>query len=159
MRLSTDPMRKTLWMHTEQSIYELVVRDEDRDVWKVYLARGQWENARKHAKVRARERRTWCGIGEADPLLVMFARSQTQRQRDAVLAAEADSYFAAGRYIQSAQAYAQSSKGFEEVVLRFVEKDERDALRYFLVAKLERLKRTVRGLPILSQHVSVWTSY
>ncbi|GAA5995221.1 tethering complex subunit PEP3 [Rhodotorula paludigena] len=116
VRLSTDPMRKTLWMHTEQSIYELVVRDEDRDVWKVYLARGQWENARKHAK--------------------------TQRQRDAVLAAEADSYFAAGRYIQSAQAYAQSSKGFEEVVLRFVEKDERDALRYFLVAKLERLKRT-----------------
>lgn len=69
---------------------------------------------------------------------------QTQRQRDAVLSSEADSYFAAGRYIQSAQSYAQSSKSFEEVVLRFVDKNERDALRYYLVARLERLRRTVR---------------
>jgi hypothetical protein len=50
-----------------------------------------------------------------------------------------------GRYIQSAQCYAQSSKSFEEVVLRFVDKNERDALRYYLVAKLERLRRTVSG--------------
>jgi hypothetical protein len=61
-----------------------------------------------------------------------------------VLAAEADAYFASGRYIQSAQCYAQSSKAFEEVVLRFVDKNERDALRYYLGAKLERLRRTVR---------------
>ncbi|BGP36576.1 tethering complex subunit [Rhodotorula kratochvilovae] len=116
LRLVSDPVRKTLWMYTEQAIYELVVRDEDRDVWKVFLGRGQWENARRLAK--------------------------TQRQRDVVLAAEADSYFGAGKFIQAAQAYAQSSKSFEEVVLRFVERDERDALRYYLVAKLERLKRT-----------------
>ncbi|KAJ8297008.1 Vacuolar protein sorting-associated protein 18 [Rhodotorula toruloides] len=116
IRLSTDPLRKTCWMHTDSAIYELVIRDEGRDVWRVYLARGNWEMAKRFAK--------------------------TQRQRDSVLAAEADSYFSAGRYIQSAQAYAQSSKPFEEVVLRFVDKDERDALRYFLVAKLERLKRS-----------------
>ncbi|GAA6046606.1 hypothetical protein JCM3770_006235 [Rhodotorula araucariae] len=116
LRIASDPVRKTLWLYTEQAIYELVVRDEDRDVWKVFLGRGQWDNARRLAK--------------------------TQRQRDAVLAAEADSYFAAGKFIQAAQAYAQSSKSFEEVVLRFVERDERDALRYYLVAKLERLKRT-----------------
>lgn len=65
-----------------------------------------------------------------------------------VLAAEGDAYFAAGRYIQAAQAYAQSSKGFEEVVLRFVDKDERDALRVFLVSKLERLKKSVRLRPV-----------
>lgn len=63
-----------------------------------------------------------------------------------MLAAEADQYFSMGRYIQSAQCYAQSSKSFEEVVLRFVDKNERDALRYYLVAKLERLRRTVRLL-------------
>ncbi|GAA5932223.1 hypothetical protein JCM3775_001164 [Rhodotorula graminis] len=116
LRLATDPVRKTLWMYTDQAIYELVVRDEDRNVSNVYLARGQWDNARRLAK--------------------------TQRQRDAVLAAEADSHFAAGKFIQAAQAYAQSSKSFEEVVLRFVERDERDALRYYLSARLERLKRT-----------------
>ncbi|GAA5965015.1 hypothetical protein JCM8115_005683 [Rhodotorula mucilaginosa] len=116
VRLSTDALRKTCWMHTETSIFELVIRDEDRDVWKVYLARQNWDQAKRSAK--------------------------TQRQRDTVLAAEADAYFAAGRFIQAAQAYAQSSKGFEEVVLRFVDKNERDALRVFLVAKLERLKKS-----------------
>ncbi|GAA5878842.1 hypothetical protein JCM1840_000732 [Sporobolomyces johnsonii] len=116
IRLATDPVRKTCWMYTDSAIYELVVKDEDRDVWKIYLGRQNWVLARRFAK--------------------------TQRQRDAVLAAEADSYFAAGRYIQSAQSYAQSSKSFEEVVLRFVDKNERDALRYYLVARLERLRRT-----------------
>ncbi|GAA5918386.1 hypothetical protein JCM1841_003937 [Sporobolomyces salmonicolor] len=116
IRLATDPVRKTCWMYTDSAIYELVIKDEDRDVWKIYLGRQNWELARRFAK--------------------------TQRQRDAVLAAEADSYFAAGRYIQSAQSYAQSSKSFEEVVLRFVDKNERDALRYYLVARLERLRRT-----------------
>jgi hypothetical protein len=38
-------------MHTSESIYELVVKDEDRDVWKIYLARSKWELARKYAKV------------------------------------------------------------------------------------------------------------
>ncbi len=114
--LSTDPIRKTCWLHTDQSIHELVIKDEDRDVWKIYLQRSNFELAKRFAK--------------------------TQTQRDSVLAAEADSYFAAGRFIPSAQSYAQSSKPFEEVVLRFVDKGERDALRYYLMAKLERLKRT-----------------
>lgn len=51
MRLSTDLLRKTCWMHTETSIFELVIRDEDRDVWKVYLARQNWEQAKRSAKV------------------------------------------------------------------------------------------------------------
>lgn len=38
-------------MHTDQSIFELVVKDEDRDVWKIYLARSNWELARRYAKV------------------------------------------------------------------------------------------------------------
>ncbi|KDE09671.1 hypothetical protein MVLG_00077 [Microbotryum lychnidis-dioicae p1A1 Lamole] len=116
IRLSTDPIRKTCWMHTDQSIFELVIKDEDRDVWKTYLQRSNWELACKYAK--------------------------TRRQRDQVLSAEADAYFAQGRYIQSAQCYAQSSKSFEEVALRFVDKNEHDALRYYLTAKLERISKS-----------------
>ncbi|KAK4050478.1 tethering complex subunit [Microbotryomycetes sp. JL221] len=98
------------------SIFELVIKDEDRHVWKIHLSRSNWDLARRYAK--------------------------TPRQRDTVLAAEADAYFESGRYIQSAQSYAQSSRTFEDVVLRFVDKNERDALRYYLVARLERLKKT-----------------
>lgn len=38
-------------MHTETSIFELVIRDEDRDIWKTYLARQNWEQAKRAAKV------------------------------------------------------------------------------------------------------------
>lgn len=84
---------------------------------------------------------------------------QTPRQRDVINAAQADAFFAAGRYIQSAQSYALSSKSFEEVVLRFVDKNERDALRYYLISKLERVRKTVSCLH-LSRIASVltWTA-
>lgn len=65
-------------------------------------------------------------------------------QRDSVLAAQADAFFAEGKFIQSAQYYAQSSKSFEEVTLQFIDAGERDALRYYLVARLERTRKTVR---------------
>ncbi|GAA5865517.1 hypothetical protein JCM8547_001274 [Rhodosporidiobolus lusitaniae] len=114
LRLSTDPISRTLWLHTATSIFELVVRDEDRYVWRVHLKRGEFEKARRAAK--------------------------TPAHRSLVLASEADSFFSSGRFIQAAQSYAQTdAQSFEEVVLRFVEKGERDALRYYLVAKLERL--------------------
>lgn len=51
IRLSTDALRKTCWMYTDTSIYELVIRDEDRDVWKVYLSRQNWEQAKRATKV------------------------------------------------------------------------------------------------------------
>ncbi|BGP12644.1 hypothetical protein JCM10213_008782 [Rhodosporidiobolus nylandii] len=117
LRLVTDPLRRTLWLHTSQAIYELVVKDEDQDVWRVWLRRGEWEKAKAAAK--------------------------SPQHRSLILAAEADASFAAGRYIPAAQAYAQTdARSFEDVVLRFVEKGERDALRYYLVARLERLKKT-----------------
>lgn len=135
-------------MHTETSIFELVIRDEDRDVWKVYLARQNWDQAKRTAKASPFDIR-WPGPSKHDDESnILSGTLQTQRQRDTVLAAEADAYFAAGRFIQAAQAYAQSSKGFEEVVLRFVDENERDALRVFLVAKLERLEKSVRVGPI-----------
>lgn len=58
----------------------------------------------------------------------------------------ADAYFAEAKYILAAQCYAQSSRSFEEVVLAFGDADERDALRYYLAARLERLNRSVSAL-------------
>ena len=52
LRLATDSMRKTCWLYTDQAIYEIVIKDEDRDVWKIYLARANWDLARRYAKVR-----------------------------------------------------------------------------------------------------------
>jgi hypothetical protein len=60
-----------------------------------------------------------------------------------VRTSQANHYFDTGRYLLSASYYAQSSVPFEEVVLKFVEKDERDALRQYLLAKLAHFKKAV----------------
>jgi hypothetical protein len=44
----------------------------------------------------------------------------------------------------SAKYFAQSTVPFEEVALKFVERDERDALRSYLLTKVDKLKKVVR---------------
>lgn len=51
--LTADPVRKTYWVYTDQSLFELVVGNEDRDVWKVYLERERFDAALKYTKVGA----------------------------------------------------------------------------------------------------------
>ena len=60
-----------------------------------------------------------------------------------IMAAHADAFFAEGRYFQAAQAYAQCSVTFEEVTLKFLDAGERDALRSYLIFRLERTKKAV----------------
>ena len=62
--------------------------------------------------------------------------------RDLINAAQADAFFSKGQYIQAAQKYALTTRSFEEVTLRFVDAGERDALRYYLVARLLRTRKT-----------------
>lgn len=47
----------------------------------------------------------------------------------------------------SAKYYAQSTVAFEEVALKFVERDERDALRSYLLAKVDKLRKGVSLCP------------
>ncbi|KAJ4484856.1 Pep3/Vps18/deep orange family-domain-containing protein [Lentinula edodes] len=114
--ITADPVRKTYWVYTDQSIFELLVGNEDRDVWKIYLEKNQFETALRHTK--------------------------TARQRNQVLAAQANSFFSEGRFFQAAQCYAQCSVSFEEVVLKFLDVNERDALRSYIISRLERTKKT-----------------
>ncbi|KAF8213189.1 Pep3/Vps18/deep orange family-domain-containing protein [Mycena galopus ATCC 62051] len=110
------PVRKTYWVYTDQSLFELVVDNENRDVWKIYLQKGQFDVALRYAK--------------------------TASQRDHVLSAQANAYFADGRYFQAAQCYAQCSVTFEEVALKFLDVGERDSLRSYLTSRLERTRKT-----------------
>ncbi|TFY83521.1 hypothetical protein EWM64_g503 [Hericium alpestre] len=114
--LTADPVRKTYWVYTDQSLFELVVKNEDRDVWKIYKERGNFDIALKHAK--------------------------TAGQRDSVISAQGHAFFNESRYFQAAQSYAQSSVTFEEVTLKFLDANERDALRSYLISRLERTRKT-----------------
>ncbi|KAF5312904.1 hypothetical protein D9619_003136 [Psilocybe cf. subviscida] len=114
--LAADPVRRTFWVYTDQSLFELVVANEDRDVWKIYLEKGQFDTSLKYAK--------------------------TARQRDKILFAQANAFFENGQYFQAAQAYAHCSATFEEVALKFLDVGERDSLRSYLMSRLERTQKT-----------------
>ncbi|KAF5374819.1 hypothetical protein D9758_000409 [Tetrapyrgos nigripes] len=114
--ITADPVRKTYWIYTDQSIFELLVGNEDRDVWKIYLQRSQFDVALRYAK--------------------------TASQRNQVLSSQAHWFFDQHRFVQAAQAYAQCSVSFEEVTLKFLDAGERDALRYYLISRIERTKKT-----------------
>ena len=50
--LTADPVRKTYWVYTDQSLFELIVGNEDRDVWKINLQKENFDIALKYAKAR-----------------------------------------------------------------------------------------------------------
>ncbi|KAF9189184.1 hypothetical protein BGZ51_009790 [Haplosporangium sp. Z 767] len=113
--MSVDTVKNTFWIFTDWSIFELVITKEDRDVWTLYLEKKQYDMALQYTKNPA--------------------------QRDRVLTLQANHNFSQGRYMLSAKYFAQSTVAFEEVALKFVERDERDALRSYLLAKVDKLRK------------------
>ncbi|KAI0756694.1 Pep3/Vps18/deep orange family-domain-containing protein [Daedaleopsis nitida] len=113
--LTTDPVRKTYWVYTDQSIWEIGVTNEHRDVWKIYLNKGIYDAALQYAN--------------------------SAPQRDQIVSAQAQAFFKEGRYFQAAQCYAQCSVSFEKVTLQFLDAGERDALRSYLISRLERTRK------------------
>ncbi|KAG9103218.1 hypothetical protein FRC06_011758 [Ceratobasidium sp. 370] len=115
--ITADPIHRTLWIYSTSGLYEVAGVNEERDVWRIYLEKGDYTLALQFAKL---------------PL-----------HRDAVLAAQGASFFSQGQFIQSAQSYAQSNTApFEEVALKFVDSGERDALRYYLRSRLASMRKT-----------------
>lgn len=114
--LCVDQQKNTFWLFTAQDIFEIVVRDEDRDVWKIMLGMQKFDAA------------------------LRYARSPSQR--DAVATASGDYLVSKGLFNEAAGVYGKSSKAFEEVALTFIDNNQPDALRRYLLAKLGTYKKT-----------------
>lgn len=52
--LSADPVSRTFWVFTDRSILEVLVRNEDRDVWRAKLEKGEYNDALQYATVSRR---------------------------------------------------------------------------------------------------------
>ena len=50
--MTVDPVRKTYWVYSESSLFELVVENEAQDVWEIYLEKGMYDTALRYAKVK-----------------------------------------------------------------------------------------------------------
>lgn len=135
--LSADPVSRTYWVYTDRSILEVLVKNEDRDVWRAKLEKGEYASALDFIKVSLDL--------EVDDRIIT---SQSAPQRDIVLSKQGDALFEQGRFIQAAQCYAKSSRSFEYVCLRFVDVDERDALRIYLSDRLDLLDKHVSPMSL-----------
>eukprot|EP00899_Mesostigma_viride_P019823 jgi/Mesvir1/27842/Mv07518-RA.1 len=112
-----DPSSGVVYVCGQQSLYELVVRDEERDVWKDYLDKGEYALALEHCRTLA--------------------------QKDRVHFVRAEEAFRQGDYCTAAALYAKTTttSTFEEMALKFVAVSDRDALLSFLLHKLDHLGR------------------
>ncbi|KAL2015113.1 hypothetical protein VTK56DRAFT_6300 [Thermocarpiscus australiensis] len=114
--LCVDLQKNTIWLFTSQEIFEIVPREEDRDIWKIMLQTQQFDAALKHAR--------------------------TPAQKDAVAIASGDYLVSKGQHMEAAGVYGKSSKPFEEVALTFIDNDQPDALRKYLLTKLSTYKKS-----------------
>lgn len=132
--LFADQQKNTFWLFTTQEIYEIVVTDEDRDVWKVMLKTEHFDAALRYARGPA--------------------------QKDAVATASGDYLVSKGSYLDAAGVYGKSSKPFEQVALIFVDHDQQDALRKYLLTKLTTYKKSsiMQRIMIASWLVEIFMS-
>lgn len=132
--LFADQQKNTFWLFTTQEIFEITVKNEDRDVWEVMLQTEHFDAALRYARSLA--------------------------QKDAVATASGDYLIGKGSFIEAAGVYGKSTKPFEQVALTFVDNDEQDALRKYLLTKITTFKRAsiMQRIMIASWLVEIFMS-
>ncbi|XP_060604108.1 vacuolar protein sorting-associated protein 18 homolog isoform X2 [Ruditapes philippinarum] len=110
-----DPLKGTIWVFTSQNVFKYKVTREDRDVWQMYLDKGDFELAKEYCR-------------------------DNIAHKDRVLTKQAEYLFSERRFLESAEMYAQTQNSFEEVALKFIRLEDKDALRKLLHKKLESLR-------------------
>uniref|UniRef100_A0A7S1SRU6 Pep3/Vps18 RING C-terminal domain-containing protein n=1 Tax=Tetraselmis chuii TaxID=63592 RepID=A0A7S1SRU6_9CHLO len=116
MGLSIDTASSTILMYTGEALHEVSVRHESRDMWRIYLARAEYEQAAAHC--------------------------DSVDQKNVVWTEQAEAAFNNADYMQAARLFARldtMKPTFEQVALRFVDIGNPAALHEFLICKLEAL--------------------
>ncbi|CAN6571708.1 unnamed protein product [Malus baccata var. baccata] len=113
--LCSDATAGLFYAYDQNSVFQVSVNDEGRDMWKVYLDMKEYAAALANCR---------------DPL-----------QRDQVYLVQAEAAFSAKDYLRAASFYAKINYilSFEEITLKFITVNEQDALRTFLLWKLDSL--------------------
>ena len=113
--LCRDPVKQTIWAFTPKAVFKYRVVREARNVWQIHLDQNQFKLARQYCQ-------------------------DNRANLDKVLTKEAEHLFASREYSQSAEVYAKTQTSFEEVALKFISLEDKDALKHFLMHKLNTLK-------------------
>lgn len=114
--IAMDPANDMCWIYTNLGMWELIVEREDRDVWRLLLARGEHERA--------------------------LAYCADEASRAEVLAAQGEARLAAGDACGAADCFAaaEGRPPLAQVTLALA--NEPAALRRYVAQRLERMPRT-----------------
>ncbi|VDP47568.1 unnamed protein product, partial [Soboliphyme baturini] len=88
-----------------------------RNVWKYFLAQNDFISARKYA-------------------------ASNRHNLDVVLKKQADQLFEDKKFVAAAEIYAMTQTPFEEVVLKFLQLDDKNGLKTFFLKKLDTFSPT-----------------
>ncbi|XP_022148071.1 vacuolar protein sorting-associated protein 18 homolog [Momordica charantia] len=113
--LCSDATAGLFYAYDQNSVFQVSVNDEGRDMWKVYLDMKEYTAA--------------------------LANCRDSLQRDQVYLAQAEGALESKDYLRAASFYAKINYilSFEEITLKFISASEQDALRTFLLRKLDNL--------------------
>ncbi|XP_043280093.1 vacuolar protein sorting-associated protein 18 homolog isoform X2 [Venturia canescens] len=115
VNITKDPITGSIWAYSERAVFKYKVTKEDRNVWQVYVEKGEFELAKQYCK--------------GNPAHI-----------DQVLVKQAEMLFKNNEYEKSAMIYADTHSSFEEISLKFLQESQIEALKTFLRKKLEGLK-------------------
>ncbi|XP_071954720.1 vacuolar protein sorting-associated protein 18 homolog [Antedon mediterranea] len=110
-----DRIKGTIWSYTNQSVFKYKVTRESRDVWRMYLDKGEFDLAKEYCK-------------------------DNRANLDQVLTKQAQFFFENGNFEKSAMYFALTERSFEEIALKFIGSKQTDALKSFLEKKLSSFK-------------------
>lgn len=115
--LCSDASAGLFYAYDQNSIFQVSVNDEGRDMWKVYLDLKEYAAA--------------------------LANCRDALQRDQVYLVQAEAAFSAKDFMRAASFYAKINYvlSFEEISLKLISIGEQDALRTFLLRKLDSLTK------------------
>uniref|UniRef100_A0A8C7I2T9 Vacuolar protein sorting-associated protein 18 homolog n=1 Tax=Oncorhynchus kisutch TaxID=8019 RepID=A0A8C7I2T9_ONCKI len=124
-KMIKDPAGGLVWIYTEKAVFRYHIQREARDVWQMYMSMNKFDLAKEYCRDRPE-----C--------------------MDMVLAKEAEHCFQDKRYLESAKCYALTQNYFEEIALKFIEAKQEEALKEFLLKKLNNLKQDYER--VISHH-------
>nr|QHN70697.1 deep orange [Limenitis arthemis astyanax] len=109
-----DPVRKTIFAVTDNSVFRYKVNREERNVWRIYSDKEQFDLAKQYC--------------HNNPAYI-----------DIINVKQAELLFSKGDYDRSAEIYAETQSSFETVCLKFLQINKVNALKVYLTKRLEAL--------------------
>ncbi|GMM34559.1 tethering complex subunit [Saccharomycopsis crataegensis] len=122
--LCADYHENTFWIYSNFNIYEIVINDESKDIWKIYLKAKKFDKA----------------LELVDNFKANASKQANDFIKDLILSKKSDYLINEKNCsLEAATTYAYTSRPFESVALKLLELNEVDGLLKYLTIKLQLL--------------------